>query len=106
MLELTVLAVPGCPNGPLMEERVEQALAGRPDVTVTRKVISDQEEAERAGMRGSPTLLIDGVDPFAAPDVPFSVSCRLFRGEDGSLDGAPSVPALRRALDEASRPFT
>jgi hypothetical protein len=98
-MELTVLTVPDCPNGSLIEERLAEALAGRPQATVVRRVVGDQDEAERLGMRGSPTLLVDGVDPFAAPDVPFSVSCRMYRGEDGRLDGAPSVDALRQVVD-------
>ena len=34
-------------------------------------------------MYGSPTLLIDGVDPFAEPGQPPSMSCRLYRDDDG-----------------------
>jgi hypothetical protein len=49
-------------------------------------------------MTGSPTLLVDGVDPFARPGLTPSVSCRLYRDETGAIAGAPSVAALRRAL--------
>jgi hypothetical protein len=66
-MELTVLAVPGCPNAPVLEQRLAEALAGRPAPTVARRVIADADEAARWGMRGSPTLLIDGRDPFAVP---------------------------------------
>jgi hypothetical protein len=52
-------------------------------------------------MHGSPTLLIDGVDPFAGPDQPPSLSCRLYRDEAGRAGGAPSVQALRQALAAA-----
>jgi hypothetical protein len=97
-MELTVLTVAGCPNGPLLEERLREVLAGRSDVTVTRRVVAAQDGAERLGMRGSPTLLVDGVDPFAEPGTPFSVSCRMYRDEDGRLGGAPPVDALRRAV--------
>ncbi|WP_327256458.1 hypothetical protein [Streptomyces sp. NBC_01244] len=60
----------------------------------------DREEAEAArwGMTGSPTVLLDGLDPFAVAGAPASVSCRLYRDEDGRADGAPSVQALRQAL--------
>jgi MerR HTH family regulatory protein len=34
---------------------------------VHRRVIADEREAARAGMHGSPTLLVNGADPFAAP---------------------------------------
>jgi hypothetical protein len=49
-------------------------------------------------MHGSPTLLVDGADPFAAPGQVPSLSCRLYRDESGRAEGAPSVDALRRAI--------
>ena len=36
-----------------------------------------REEAARYGMQGSPTILIDGRDPFAEPGAAASLSCRL-----------------------------
>jgi hypothetical protein len=51
-------------------------------------------------MTGSPTLLIDGHDPFAEPGSAASLSCRLYRDESGRIVGAPSVAQLRRALVE------
>jgi hypothetical protein len=100
-MKLMVLTVPDCPNGPLLEERLAAVLAERGQVPVTRRVISDEAEAARWGMRGSPTLLVDGVDPFADSSTPASVSCRMYRAPDGRLEGAPSVAALRRALEAA-----
>jgi predicted DsbA family dithiol-disulfide isomerase len=100
-MELTVLAVPGCPNAPVLEQRLAEALAGRPAATVARRVITDMDEAARWGMRGSPTLLIDGRDPFAVPGAGPAVACRLYEAGDGRLDGAPTVAALRRALEQA-----
>jgi hypothetical protein len=52
-------------------------------------------------MHGSPTLLIDGQDPFADPDTPSSLSCRLYRAPDGRQQGAPSVADLRGVLHDA-----
>jgi hypothetical protein len=98
-MELTVLSVPDCPNAAVLDERLAIVLAGRPEIAVTRHVIDDEEQAVRYGMHGSPTLLIDGADPFADPRVPASMSCRLYRGTGGRVDGAPSVIELRRALE-------
>jgi len=53
-------------------------------------------------MHGSPTLLIDGVDPFGPPDQRPSLSCRLYRDAAGRPAGAPSVEALRQALETAA----
>ncbi|HKA97945.1 MAG TPA: thioredoxin family protein [Streptosporangiaceae bacterium] len=100
-MDLTVLAVPGCPNAPLLERRLAEALAGRPEVTVQRRLITGAAEAARWGMHGSPTLLANGHDPFAAPGGAPALACRLYRGEDGRLEGAPTVEALRRVLSEA-----
>ncbi|HEY2309363.1 MAG TPA: hypothetical protein VGI05_26095 [Streptosporangiaceae bacterium] len=93
--------MPDCPNVKLLEERLAQVLGGRQDVTVSRQVIADQDEAARRGMHGSPTILVDGVDPFAGPGQSASVSCRLYRDGDSQLDRAPSVSQLRQALAAA-----
>jgi hypothetical protein len=100
-VELTVLSVPGCPNADAFHERLLDALAGLGGVTVHRRVIDGEQEAAEAGMHGSPTLLIDGADPFAAPDARPSLSCRLYRDAAGRAGGAPSVAALRQVLAEA-----
>ena len=49
-------------------------------------------------MHGSPTLLVDGTDPFAVPGQPPSLSCRLYRDAAGRMSGTPTVEALRRVL--------
>lgn len=100
-MELTVLAVPGCPNAPVLEQRLAEALVGRPGVTVQRRVIADLPEAARWEMHGSPTLLVNGHDPFAAPGAAPAVACRLYRGQDGRLEGAPTVKALCQVLEQA-----
>ncbi|MGW5201238.1 organomercurial lyase [Streptomyces spiralis] len=100
-MRITVLTVPDCPNTPVVEERLGQALEGRGRTDVELVEVSDAAQAARLGMTGSPTVLIDGVDPFAVPGAPASLSCRLYRGPDGRAEGAPSVDALRRALDAA-----
>ena len=96
-MEVTILVVPDCPNARRLEERLAQVLGGRRDVTVSRQVIADEDDAARWGMHGSPTILVDGTDPFAEPGEPASVSCRLYAGGDGRVDGAPSVSQLRQA---------
>src|SRR6266567_8232827 len=101
-MELTLLTVPDCPNAAALEERLAAALASHPGAVVRRRVITSELEAAEAGMYGSPTLLIDGTDPFAAPDQPPSLSCRLYRDAEGRPGPAPSAEALRRALAAAS----
>ncbi len=101
-MELTLLTVPACPNAAAFEERLAAALAGHPATVVRRREVADEREAAEAGMHGSPTLLVDGVDPFAAPGQPPSLSCRLYRDAVGRADGAPPLDALRRVLEQAS----
>lgn len=51
--------------------------------------------------RGSPTVLINGVDPFADDSTPFGFGCRLYR-TSMEADVAPDIASLRRALKEAA----
>jgi hypothetical protein len=41
------------------------------------------------------------VDLFAEPGQPPSLSCRLYRGDDGRISGAPSAGQLRQAIEQA-----
>jgi hypothetical protein len=97
-MELTLLTVPACPHATAFEERLAVALAGHPGAVVRRREVTDERQAAKLGMHGSPTLLIDGIDPFAGPDQAPSLSCRLYRDEAGLAGGAPSVQALRQVL--------
>jgi hypothetical protein len=105
-MRVLVLAVPDCPNARLLEERLAKVLEGRRDVLVSRQVIDDEQEAARQGMHGSPTLLIDGTDPFAGPGQSGTLSCRLYRDGDGRVDGAPLVSQLRQVIGEPAAPAT
>ena len=66
-MHLTVLAVPGCPNVSVLDDRLAAVLEGRPGVSVSHEVISSEADAARWGMHGSPTLLIGWTDPFGEP---------------------------------------
>ena len=100
-MDLTVLAVPDCPNALVLQQRLAGLVARRPGVMVTRQEITDLAEAVRWGMHGSPTLLVDGLDPFAVPGTVPAVACRLYKGENGRVEGAPAVSALRQVLEQA-----
>ena len=47
--------------------------------------------------RGSPTVLVDGRDPFADESAPAGLSCRVFATPEG-LRGAPTVGQLLAVL--------
>jgi len=95
-MRLQVLHVPGCPNAVALTTRLGQLLGSRD--RVEQLVIRDQDEAAAAGMSGSPTLLLDGIDPFAVAGRPSGLACRLYLDENGALAGAPSLVQLRAAL--------
>ncbi|MDQ3612268.1 MAG: thioredoxin family protein [Actinomycetota bacterium] len=100
-MEVTLLYFDGCPSWQLADERLLEALAltGHPDQPVTRRQVTTPEQAEQLSFRGSPTVLVDGRDPFAEPGAPTGLACRMFRTPEG-LAGAPTVEQLVAALSE------
>jgi hypothetical protein len=66
-MHLTVLAVPGCPNGPVLRDRLAAVPDGRTGISVSPQVVCDEGEVARWGYMARPRCLIDGVDPFAWP---------------------------------------
>jgi len=86
-----------CPHWKTLHARVRQVAAAR-DLLVEHRLVTTPEEADAAGFRGSPTILVDGHDPFASGDEPFGLSCRVYRTPDGPA-GAPTVAQLEAALD-------
>ena len=97
--QVTVLAIADCPNVVVLLERLAEAAAftgTRVDVSI--RLIATEAEAKQARFRGSPTLWLDGRDPFAT-DGPVAIGCRIYRSDVG-LDGAPSVTQLVGVLSE------
>ncbi|WP_435060120.1 hypothetical protein [Streptomyces sp. bgisy060] len=64
-------------------------------------MIDGQAEAVRSGFTGSPTILIDGHDPFAEPGAVPSLACRIYRTPNGPA-GAPDIDQLSQALGAAA----
>jgi hypothetical protein len=103
-MRIEVVVVKECPNEQLAVGRLRQALevTGLHRAEVVTRVVADQAEAERLSFTGSPTVLIDGRDPFAEAGRIPGMTCRLYRTPEG-LDGAPGVGRLQQALATASR---
>ena len=97
-MDVRLVYFDACPNWRLAHQRLVQALEtiGRHDVEVQLRLVESPADAESARLHGSPTILVNGADPFphASAD---TWSCRLYRNEDG-VEGAPSVAALVDAL--------
>lgn len=95
-MRIDILHVADCPNVSVARSRVHEALdqAGLTAVVRELEVITP-EEAQRVGMHGSPTILIEGRDPFEGDAG--SLACRLYR-DGGALEGSPTVAALVEVL--------
>lgn len=98
-VRVTIQYFDGCPHWKVADERLRKVLAAgrREDVQVEYQLIESPEAAERAGFHGSPTILVDGRDPFVTGDEPVGLTCRVFRTERGR-EGSPSEIQLRAAL--------
>jgi len=95
MTEVVFQYFSGCPNWKTTHERLEEAIGDR-SMSIEMQLVESPEEAAAVDFRGSPTVLINGVDPFANPDTPAAgtLACRVYQSEDGS----PTVDQLREAL--------
>ncbi|MGB8652555.1 MAG: thioredoxin family protein [Mycobacteriales bacterium] len=102
MPTIALLYVPDCPSWRDTKSRLQAVLAelGLTDQDVEYRVVTSREQAEREGLHGSPTLRVDGLDPFADPDGQVSLRGRVYLTEHGPA-GAPSVPQLRAVLRAA-----
>ncbi|CAN7247213.1 DF family (seleno)protein [Knoellia sp. LjRoot47] len=98
-MKIELLFFDGCPNSAVAEERLLTALrgAGLGHVDIERIKVTDPEHAERLGFTGSPTVRVNGRDPFATGDEKVGFACRVYTGPDG-LSGAPSLEQFRKAL--------
>jgi hypothetical protein len=99
-VEIELLIVPGCPHALAAQELLRSALlaAGLPDTSIRVSLIETDEQAFERGFVGSPTILINSVDPFGGPGRPPALATRLYPGP-GSL---PSAEQLHEALAHPS----
>ena len=92
-MDIEVRFVAGCPNLAVTREKLEPALdaIGRSDVAVQPRGVRTHTEADELGFTGSPTILIDGCDPFSEHHAA------------GGVSGSPNVEQLTAALGGADR---
>jgi hypothetical protein len=100
-MDIEIRYFDGCPNWQETDARLTRAVEELGlDAEIHRTLIETHEAAERVGFLGSPSVLINGVDPFADPGALVGLSCRVYRTETG-LNGSPSQQQLRQALEAA-----
>jgi hypothetical protein len=87
----------GCPHWKAADRHLRE-LAPELRFRLEHRVVTGPEDAEAARFRGSPTILVNGRDPFAQGDEAFGLSCRVYRTAGGPA-GSPTIEQLRSALD-------
>ena len=102
VVDVELLVRPDCPNeaGALSALRLPFERMGPTVQSVRTTVIASQEQAQERGFVGSPTILIDGVDPFGVPGQSPAVACRVYVTPAG-LSGVPPLGDVVAALTAA-----
>lgn len=95
-MDVTLQYFDGRPNWQIADERLRE-LADERDLRIGYQKVESPEEAEALGFLGSPTILVNGRDPFAATGEPVGLACRVYETPEG-LAGSPTIDQLRAAL--------
>lgn len=96
MTTVRLLYFDGCPNWRDADARL-RALQAEVGFALQHQRVETPEDAERLEFVGSPTVLVDGVDPFADAAASPGLACRVYQTPDG-LQGAPTLEQLRAVL--------
>ena len=101
-LRLTLRYFDGCPSWQVARKRLEATLreGGLSGVQLRLERVETAGDAARLRFVGSPTILINGADPFAVGGEPVGLACRVYRTPDG-LAGSPTTEQLSAALHAA-----
>lgn len=98
-MDVTLLYFEGCPNWRTTAGILDD-LSAELGFEVSKELVVDDADAAERRFRGSPTVLIDGVDPFADEEgPPIGFACRIYSTPDG-LRGSPTADMLRDALTD------
>ena len=98
-MNVEVLVVADCPNEGRAVTLVRRALddVGLKRVPIRTHVVSSEQDAEELGFVGSPSIRIDGTDPFDSRGMAPGLACRVYV-EHGVRSGLPDISKLRQAL--------
>lgn len=95
---ITLLYVEGCPHIDLARDRVLEATENTGVAVEMRiQMVDGGSVRDRTLFKGSPTILVNGADPFPARQVSAAAACRLYQTENG-VEGAPSVVQLEEVI--------
>lgn len=90
-----------CPNWSQAAQHLDTLAGEIPGLVVSHQLVETPEDAERLRFRGSPSILIDGEDPFGPQDAPVGMACRVYPTPDGPA-GSPTREQLRTAIIAAT----
>lgn len=95
---IEVLYITACPSWERTVENLKVATdLLRIDSTITTRCVESVDNPATLGFAGSPTVLVEGVDPFS-PSVPIDVlACRMYAW-DGVYTSSPSTAHLIEVL--------
>ena len=96
MTTVRLLYFDGCPNWRDADARL-RALQAEAGFDLEYEKVETPEDAERLGFAGSPTVLVDGVDPLADGAAAGGLACRVYETPEGP-QGSPTVEQLRAVL--------
>jgi hypothetical protein len=98
-MEVILRYCDGCPHWETVRQRLRAALdeAGHEDTEIVLEMVVSTQQAQRLGFIGSPSIIVDGRDPFAQGDEPSGLACRLYRTPNG-LTGSPTQEQLAEQL--------
>jgi len=94
-MRVELLYFKDCPSWKIAHTRVAETLrsTGRDHIAVDLHRVETPVQATRLKFIGSPTIRIDGSDPFAAGDEPVGLACRLYDTPVGRA-GSPTAAQL------------
>jgi hypothetical protein len=100
-VNVQLLYIDGCPHWKMMEDRLHCALEVLGiETTIERCLVENQEDADRFSFPGSPSVLLDGRDPFPMNSDSFGVTCRRYLTPAGP-SGTPTVGQLTEVIRRA-----
>ncbi len=104
-MDVELLVIADCPHTAAATDLLRHTLTdlGMPSQPIRTTVITDDAHAGERGFPGSPTFLIDGVDPFGQQSQPAALACRLYDTPAGPRP-IPDTTRLRDALSAACQP--
>lgn len=98
-MNVTLQYFDSCPNWTLTDRRLKNVIARyKLDVDLVHQLIESPEDAERCSFHGSPSILVDGEDPFATANTRVGYACRIYDNIAGEFLEAPSVEQIAQAL--------